>query len=493
MSLLSKQFFFIFLVFLFVLTPVHSLWAVEYQRPPFELQGRMEVPDEYHNKNIAMHMFEGAWSSIKINVYKDYFSGYYRYVNPKDENHIVLLTITGKYDRGYLVGTWEYSSVDQSDDKAHGPYPQVYEGLGTFVSDLVESKTENIIPANVEGTLTYNFGDLDPKGEPGKAAWIQREESLTFKARWEGKLLGELCGGPDVDQYVGKAIETGKIFHDYSGKAKIMHCGLADGTSAVKWEKVKGDGELIYVSDRLYYDSNGVTILEVYDPEALKERKADPRWGMLPGEVGEPPQVAGYTYTFGGTFSGRGENPGSGVIVFLHPPRGETKLGLVMGRLWTNTKSLLLEGTMKMETSQAVAGIKGTNFILGSDDPKITELMVLEGTVEFTAKADGKTIMVNPGQKVVATEKGMGEIESFDPAPLLAEYKIFESVQQPIVEEDYTAGPAPEGAPTAKDTDVTRSERKNSESGSNIHYAFWIALFAAVIGGVWVVKRKKNS
>jgi hypothetical protein len=457
----------------------HLAYAAEYQRPPFELQGKMTVPDEYRSKYIAMHMFEGAWSSIKINVYKDYLSGYYRQVNPKDENHIVLLAITGKYERGYLVGTWEYSSVDQFEDKAHGPYPQVYEGSGTFVSGLIESKTENMIPANVEGTLTYNFGDLDPKGEPGKAAWIQREESMTFKARWEGKLQGTVCGGPDLDEYVGKAILTGRISKDWSGQAEIMHCGLADGSSPVVWQKVKDD-EPIYVSDLLHYSAKGETHLETYQPDSLKENGLG--------------ATAGWSYSLGGNFAAPGFNPGSGVVSFLYAPR-ETKLGLVMGRLWTNTKSLLLEGTMKMETSQAAASIKGTNFILGSDDPRVTELMVLEGAVEFTAKADGKTVMVNAGQKAVATEEGMGEVESFDPAPLLADYKKFSEIPQPAEKEDYTSGPAPAGAPDGSEVPTneptTSGKSVDTEGKSGVVFAIVITL-VIVVGGAWVAKRKKG-
>jgi hypothetical protein len=100
-------------------------------------------------------------------------------------------------------------------------------------------------------------------------------------------------------------------------------------------------------------------------------------------------------------------------IVIESPPEPETKTGLVLGRLWTNTKLLLLEGRMEIETSQAVAGIKGTMFVCetaaGGD-----RVAVWRGKVEVTHKKLKSKVMVPAGQAVRIFPEGLGPLETLD-------------------------------------------------------------------------------
>jgi hypothetical protein len=93
--------------------------------------------------------------------------------------------------------------------------------------------------------------------------------------------------------------------------------------------------------------------------------------------------------------------------------RKETKLELVASNIWVNIKKMVKDGTMEVTMNQGVAGIKGTIFVC-EDDGNTSTLKVIEGSVEFTAKADGKKEMVYAGEMISATAEGIGAKTSFD-------------------------------------------------------------------------------
>lgn len=103
-------------------------------------------------------------------------------------------------------------------------------------------------------------------------------------------------------------------------------------------------------------------------------------------------------------------------IVVTTPPKKDSKLRLVAGNIWANVKKLAKDGTMEVEMSQAVAGIKGTTFVL-EDDGTHSTIKVIEGTVVFTAK-NGSTppAVVGAGETVTATRAGLAEKTAFDVA-----------------------------------------------------------------------------
>lgn len=79
-------------------------------------------------------------------------------------------------------------------------------------------------------------------------------------------------------------------------------------------------------------------------------------------------------------------------------PEKESKLKLLAGKIIANVKEMIYDGSMTIEMSQAVAGIKGTTFILEEEDG-ISSLKVLEGRVEFTPY-NQEGIMVDGGETV---------------------------------------------------------------------------------------------
>jgi len=434
----------------------------------------LDAGGKLNGMSFSQTRLEDAWEVTTIKVYKDHFVGYYRWKDPRpDHLGTSLFTLSGRYEKGYLVGDWDISTIYEWQDTNHGPYPQVYDGGGTFISGLVEY--DKPIHANIKGSITHSYGDLEPGDTPEKSVWIQKTISASLSMKWEGATICETCGGPELDEYVGKKLEAAIVSMDYSNRAKVLHCGLSDGSKPVEWQPVKAH-DIIYITDKLMIDptSSGAVILQEVD---YTTKGTDQYYG-------------GRVWTIGG----RGwfqDNPGMTTLVFYHHEPQETKLGLVIGRLWLHTK-MMLEGQnpMTLYNSQAVAGVKGTNFILFDNGLGTTSLEVLEGEVEFTATADNTTIMVGPGQKVEATYEGLGEVTTFNPAPQLEEFAQMvantTSVAPEEETEDYTAGPPPEGSPDAESTPVS------NKSGNGLDILL-IGLIVVVAMQVFLYKRKKDK
>jgi len=100
-------------------------------------------------------------------------------------------------------------------------------------------------------------------------------------------------------------------------------------------------------------------------------------------------------------------------IVIDTPPEKESKISLIMGNVWVNVKQMIKDGTMEVHGSQAVAGIKGTTFVMEEDGTN-SKLKVIEGVVAYTANANGESRDITTGQEVTATNAGLSEITTFD-------------------------------------------------------------------------------
>jgi hypothetical protein len=101
--------------------------------------------------------------------------------------------------------------------------------------------------------------------------------------------------------------------------------------------------------------------------------------------------------------------PESEVILNTEPK--ESKLSLLAGKLWVNLNNLWEHGEFRFETSQAVAGIKGTTLVL-EEDGSTSTLKVLEGTVELTT-VNGETVLVSDEETVSVTNGVLGQVTTF--------------------------------------------------------------------------------
>jgi hypothetical protein len=100
-------------------------------------------------------------------------------------------------------------------------------------------------------------------------------------------------------------------------------------------------------------------------------------------------------------------------IILNAPPDRDDKIALVWGKIKANIKKMMKDGSMEIDMSQGVCGIKGTTFVC-EEDGETSTLKVFEGTVEFTSKATGDSVMVGAGQKASADDTGLSEVTDFD-------------------------------------------------------------------------------
>jgi len=158
-------------------------------------------------------------------------------------------------------------------------------------------------------------------------------------------------------------------------------------------------------------------------------------------------------------------------VVVDTPPEKESKLKLVAGNTWANIKKIVVDGSFSMEMNQAVCGIKGTTFVCEVKKDGTSTLKVIEGKVEFTAKADGKKVMVEGGSMVSADQKGLGTLGKFDAAK---ETDLWEKVKNI----------------DTSSSKVEKTEQNHKKSSANMFIIG--AVMVVLIGGVGLVLLKKK-
>ena len=101
-------------------------------------------------------------------------------------------------------------------------------------------------------------------------------------------------------------------------------------------------------------------------------------------------------------------------LILVSPDPQKSVIQLLYGELKANVQKMMKDGSIQVEMSQAVAGIKGTQFILNETKTE-SSIRVTEGTVKFTSKSTGKLVDVSKGESVTATSQGLSEKTMFDP------------------------------------------------------------------------------
>jgi len=154
-------------------------------------------------------------------------------------------------------------------------------------------------------------------------------------------------------------------------------------------------------------------------------------------------------------------------IVIDTPPEKESKLSLIAGNIWVNVKQMVKDGTMKVHMSQAVAGIKGTKFVL-TETGSESSIRVIEGVVNFESRATGKVVNIMAGESVKATVAGLSEKTTFDPLDEQIKWQA------------------------ESDTSETKSVVSNSPSLKTIYiFCIGLVLTILVVTGVLFVKIKR--
>lgn len=154
----------------------------------------------------------------------------------------------------------------------------------------------------------------------------------------------------------------------------------------------------------------------------------------------------------------------------------EDKLVLLFGHVWANVCQIMADGSMDIEMSQAVAGIKGTTFVV-ADDGTTSSVTVFSGEVEMTSRATGQSVVVTGGRTVAATAAGLGAVETIDLDAHLADWD--EQVRAWTLEA--MAGSAVEVTPTPGE----QALEWRRDAGGGTPWWPW-ALLAGLLGALGV-------
>jgi hypothetical protein len=162
-----------------------------------------------------------------------------------------------------------------------------------------------------------------------------------------------------------------------------------------------------------------------------------------------------------------------------------SNFSLVAGTIWTNLKRMTVDGSLDIEMSQAVAGIKGTTLVCEAYDG-VSTLKVLEGTVEYTSTSTGEMAMVGAGETVDAMASGLSEIMTFD---VQEEKNLWKRAYEYISKEEAKADEAEVGTPDAESAD----DKRNETGTVSIIIILGASVLAAVVATLLIINKKKQK
>lgn len=100
-------------------------------------------------------------------------------------------------------------------------------------------------------------------------------------------------------------------------------------------------------------------------------------------------------------------------IILTVPSGQDSKVTLVAGNIWVNVKKMVTNGTMEVEMSQAVAGIKGTNITCSTSRDE-DRIQVLRGIAEVLIRETREKVTVAEGEELVVKTGGKTEKVEID-------------------------------------------------------------------------------
>jgi hypothetical protein len=233
---------------------------------------------------------------------------------------------------------------------------------------------------------------------------------------------GEFTGGPNGTLGEGeKAVPlvNGSYFDMPSGMGNNVHISVENPEIFDGWKNPQENK--FEDSGAGFSDLAGQVEVNIPNPDGTYDEE---NWTSAKLKQGQTFPVGTHIKTFEKstaiiTYSDASSfklQPESEIILSSSSER-KGNLELIAGNMWANIKKMAKDGSMQVEMSQAVAGIKGTRFIL-TENKKESKLEVTEGTVEFTHKKTKEKITVSSGESVIATSEDFNSKTKFDPSSL---------------------------------------------------------------------------
>ncbi len=263
-----------------------------------------------------------------------------------------------------------------------------YGGAGTnwesFRGTHAESTKDFTTPGKADGLL-IRF-DIMSACSPGalKMDYIYQYEEGTPPATSDfipmgGKVISNVAATEPKAPDTSKLEDSGCVFSDLAGQVEVCN--------------------------PIGYDENGK---EIYDEEDWHFAKIDEK--LYAGTKIKTGLDSGVILSFAdmSTFIVKP----STTVILSSPTSKESKLKLAMGNIWVNVKKMVKDGTMDVEMSQAVAGIKGTTLILEETGNSST-VKVIEGKVDFKTKA-GNTAEITAANMATSDTNGTIQRGTFD-------------------------------------------------------------------------------
>ena len=307
-------------------------------------------------------------------------------------------------------------------------YKMVPEGE-SFGGFQMEKKVEVSTP-NID-TLEF---DLNFSGGPYGAFTLNEKNMKTY-------LVGRVVAGDHIKLESFNVNEH--LVYEYKATPVI------EGDGFVKWMELIGENseckdpsDSTTDSGKRFNDYNGyVSVYPCDDDEDEKIAEIDMVLHRSDTIITHEDSFADIAIPNYGNF-----HMGPESKVFIDYSSGKRDLiKLVTGKIKANVEELIEDGTMTVEMSQAVAGIKGTIFIVEETGTGST-LKVIEGLVEFTSNSTGKSEMIGTGESITATSEGLQKKETFD---IEKEKKVWEELEDGNFENVKIAKGSGGNSPTA--------------------------------------------
>lgn len=318
------------------------------------------------------------------------------------------------------------------------------QGKASWRTPVPDSYDGHILGESYTEVLFWNVGAVSNDPAHAKVLWNNDCARSTVPGCSGGGIIeGTFSGGPNgiitISGYEYK-LHDGKYFEtETGGKTFKFNVENPEIFSKYRWsmdesapipEIKKGKYEVETTGKARFNDLYGQVEINIPNPDGTYDEE---KWDFAKIDMELPPgtriktsEKSGILLTFPDMQTNITVGPNTEIVLIeMDPEKNLMGIKSPWGKLKANFKKMLKDGSMEVEMSQAIAGIKGTVFSLEGTKDKST-INVMEGRVEFKSKATGQTEMVNAGETLSADAKGLGQKTTFDVAAENASWKVLE-------------------------------------------------------------------
>lgn len=382
------------------------------------------------------------------------------------------------YDVGSAVAKAHFAPPDFEPMEGNGGYPNFENTNGENWFEL--SKFKGFDP--IHETLTAQIGEGEGEGERGEQMVLYTE--LFFSGVTTGtKLIYEwqamaLKGdvGPRGRIEVPKSEEGEYIDSGYRISEAMGEVLIRRGDDRLGWE-MAFEGDVLYEGDVIMTKNDSAVIISC-------------------------PDMTQFNMT---------SNSSIGVDI----TEKESTLKLLLGKVMTNVKKMIKDGSMNVEMSQCVAGIKGTILICETDETT-SSVQVIEGEVEVT-DLKGEKVLLSTGEQITAQDGSIGQVQEFSIDQELQNWpeETRKQVYADIAERTgNTVGGNTDQSTSSKDPgtqettaqdnsdqetdykelfeDKIAEHERHVQSKSVLKYLFLVVVLGVIISGVLIYMKKKR-